>query len=227
VTPICAGAAFEAMTEPWPERGGEMRYDPDRLAAAIAGKAAVAAGPGLGTARAVRDVVLWLLRYSEVPVVLDADALNVLARNPAPLRRSTVPVVLTPHPGEMARLAGIDTAAVQADRVGVARAFAAEHGCVVVLKGARTVVAAAQRVCVNPTGNPGMASGGMGDALTGLIGALLAQGLGTAEAASLGVYLHGLAGDLAALSGAVGMVASDLIELLPAAAAQVDELAEN
>ncbi len=222
VAAICAGAAYEAMTEPWPEERGRMRCDVDRLAAAIEGKAAVAAGPGLGAARSTRDLVLWLLRYGEVPLVLDADALNALARNPGPLRRARAPVILTPHPGEMARLAGVDTAAVQADRVGVASSFAAEHDCTVLLKGARTVIAGRGRVWVNPTGNAGMASGGMGDALTGLIGALLAQGLEATEAACLGAYLHGLAGDRAARDGMIGIVASDLIELLPGAMKQCD-----
>ncbi len=213
---VCAGGAWEAMTEPWPEREGAVRYDADRLAAAVDGKSAVAVGPGLGAHRSVRDIVLWLLRYCTAPVVLDADALNVLARNPRPLRRAACELVLTPHPGEMGRLAGIDSKAVQADRVGVARRFATEHRCTVVLKGARTVIAAPDGfVWINPTGNPGMASGGMGDALTGVVGALLAQGLAAPEAARLGAYLHGGAGDRVATGGAVGMVASDLIERLP------------
>jgi len=222
INAVCAGAVHEAMTEAWPERDGGLGCDPDRLAAAVAGKSAVVAGPGLGSARSIRDVVLWLLRYSDAPLVLDADALNALARNPSPLRRARAPVVLTPHPGEMGRLAGLSTAEVQADRVAVARAFATEHGCVLVLKGARTVVASGAFVWINPTGNPGMASGGMGDALAGLIGALLAQGLQASEAARLGVYLHGLAGDRVARRGAVGMIASDLIDELPAAMQQCD-----
>ena len=217
IQPVCAAAVPEAMTEPWPERDGALRCDVDRLAAAIAGKAAVVAGPGLGTARPIRDVVLWLLRQADVPVVLDADSLNALARNLAPLRRAACPVVLTPHPGEMGRLAGLTPAAVQADRVGVAGAFAAAHGCVMVLKGARTVIAADGFAWVNSTGNPGMATGGMGDVLAGLIGALLAQGLTAARAAALAVYLHGLAGDLVAPTGWFGMIASDLIDALPAA----------
>lgn len=224
LAPVCAGAAWEAMTDPWPERDGGLRYDVDRIAASVEGKAAVAVGPGLGTRRAIRDLVMWLLRHAEVPLVLDADALNVLARNPRPLRRSRAAVVLTPHPGEMARLAGVDTAVVQADRVGVARRFAAEHGCTVLLKGARTVVAAPDGfVWINPTGNPGMASGGMGDALTGVVGALLAQGVAVPRAAVLGAYLHGAAGDRAASAGAIGMLASDLIEVLPATLAALGD----
>ncbi len=223
IVPICASATQEAMTDPLPERGGELRCDVDRLAAAIEGKAAIAAGPGLGVSRSVRDVVVWLLRHSEVPLVLDADALNVLARNLVPLRKAPAPIILTPHPGEMARLAGVDTSTVQADRIGVARTFALDNKCVVLLKGARTVVAGQGGVWVNPTGNPGMASGGMGDALTGVIGAFLAQGLEAMEAACLGAYVHGLAGDMAAGNGMIGILASDLIELLPRAMKHCDE----
>jgi NAD(P)H-hydrate epimerase len=115
----------------------------------------------------------------------------------------------------MGRLAGCTAAAVQADRVGMARGFAEAHGCTVVLKGARTVIAdATGQVWINPTGNPGMASGGMGDVLAGAIGALLAQGLSVPEAARLGVYVHGAAADLAAVDGAIGLLASDVAEAL-------------
>lgn len=214
INPVCAGAVPEAMTDAWPDCDGGLRFDPDRLAAAVAGKTAVAIGPGLGTARAVRDIVLWLIRHARVPLVVDADGLNVLARNPSPLRRAALPVLLTPHPGEMGRLVGRSAAEVQADRRSTACAFAEEHGCVVLLKGARTVIAGGGQVWINPTGNPGMASGGMGDVLTGVAGALLAQGLDAAAAARLGAYLHGLAGDLAAHGGAVGMIASDVIDAL-------------
>ena len=224
INSICAGAAHEAMTEAWPERAGEIAFDPDRLATAVEGKAAVVAGPGLGTAPAVRRLVTALLRQGTAPLVLDADALNVLAVDLAPLRRAQADVVLTPHPGEMARLAGIDAAAVQVDRVGVACAFAEKHECVVVLKGARTVVADADGFFwINPSGNCGMASGGMGDVLAGVIGALLAQGMPAAEAACCGVYIHGLAGDLAAESGSIGILASDLVDALPRASALVRE----
>lgn len=215
---VCAGAVLESMTIGWPERNGSLRHDPDLLAAALQGKTAVAIGPGLGSTRAVRDIVRWLLHNAAVPLVLDADALNALARNPAPLRRAARGVVLTPHPGEMARLLGSSAGDVQADRVGAAQGFAAKYGCTVVLKGARTVIADRQQVWINPTGNPGLASGGTGDVLAGLTGALLAQGLECAAAARLGAYLHGLAGDLAvAATGEIGMVASDVIAALPAA----------
>src|SRR5690606_26757359 len=148
----------------------------------------------------------WLLAETALPLVLDADALTLLAGDPAPLRAAGRRAVLTPHPGEMSRLAGIDTAAVQADRVGVARSFAADHACTLVLKGARTVIAeAGGHVWINPTGNPGMASGGMGDVLAGAIGGLLAQRLSPIEAACLGVYAHGLAADRVAADGEIGL----------------------
>jgi len=149
--------------------------------------------------------------------VLDADALNVLA----PLRRAiapAVPVVLTPHPGEAARLLGWSTPQVQADRTGALRELTRRSGAVVVLKGARTLVGDGARWFQNTTGNPGMATGGSGDVLAGLLGALLAQGLAPFEASCLAVHAHGRAGDLVARRlGEVGLIASDL----PAALAEV------
>ncbi len=224
VNAVCASAVPEAMTEPWPDRKGELIFEADRVSALVETRSAVTAGPGLGTGPGVRATVGWLLRYCHKPLVLDADALNVVAGRLAPLRRAVAPVVLTPHPGEMSRLAGVSTAEVQADRVGIARAFASDHRCVVVLKGAGTVVAAPDgQIWINSSGNPGMASGGMGDVLAGLIGALLAQGLAAEEAARLGVYLHGYAADLAAARGTIGLIASDVIDFLPEAMRRIDE----
>jgi NAD(P)H-hydrate epimerase len=149
--------------------------------------------------------------------VIDADGLNNLALDIDRLRHAKTPPVLTPHPGEMARLAGKSTAEINADRVEIARAFAVTHRCHLVLKGARTVIATPDgKVSINPTGNPGMASGGMGDALTGILSALLGQGLAPDNAMKLGVYLHGFVGDrVAAERGAIGMIASDIIDGLP------------
>ena len=136
----------------------------------------------------------------------------MLARDPSALRRARAQPLLTPHPGEMSRLLGAETAAVQSDRAGIARRFATDHRCTLVLKGARSVIADASGwLWVNPTGNPGMASGGMGDVLSGILGGLLAQGLPPAEAACLGVYLHGAAADRVAADGEVGLLASDVI----------------
>ncbi|MDD5308097.1 MAG: NAD(P)H-hydrate dehydratase [Deltaproteobacteria bacterium] len=181
------------------------------------GKRAVALGPGLSTAEGVREVVSGLLRSLEVPAVIDADGLNILASEPGVLGRVGAPLVLTPHPGEMSRLTGRSVADIQNDRVGAAREAAAKLKTVIVLKGARTVIAATDgRVFVNPTGNPGMASGGMGDVLTGLVGGFLAQGVSTLDAALLAVYLHGFAGDRAAARlGQHALVATDVLAEIP------------
>ena len=174
----------------------------------------VAAGPGLGTGSGCRAIVQALLgRPGRGPLVLDADALTVCAEEPDRLRgRPEAPVVITPHPGEMARLAGVTVADIQRDRVGAAHGFAADHGVHVVLKGARTVVAAPDGdVSINTTGNPGMATGGSGDVLTGVVAAWLGQVEDAGAAVVLAVYLHGLAGDLAAREmGETGLIARDV-----------------
>jgi len=130
------------------------------------------------------------------------------------LPSAKTPPILTPHPGEMARLIHKDTTTVNQDRVGIARSFAIDRHCHVVLKGARTVIATAEgKVFINPTGNPGMASGGMGDVLAGMLAALLGQGISPEDAMKLGVYLHGFVGDrMASEKGQIGLIASDIIE---------------
>ena len=152
-----------------------------------------------------------------MPWVIDADGINNLVGFLERLRSAKTPPVLTPHPGEMARLIGSDTASVNRDRVGIARTFARDNRCFVVLKGARTVIASMEgKTFINPTGNAGMASGGMGDALAGILAGLLAQGLKVEDSLKLGVYLHGFVGDKeATLKGEMGLVASDLVEGLP------------
>jgi NAD(P)H-hydrate epimerase len=159
----------------------------------------------------------WLLRNLDLPWVIDADGLNNLALEIERLRHAKMPPVLTPHPGEMARLIGKNGSAVNADRVEIARSFALENRCHLVLKGARTVIATADgKVFINPTGNPGMASGGMGDVLAGMLSALLGQGLSPEDAMKLGVYLHGFVGDhVAEARGMIGLIASDIIRALP------------
>ncbi len=218
---IVDAGSLESMTHALPATAGGTLAGGAASAAleAAADKRAVAIGPGLGlieeTAAEIRSLALQLT----IPVVLDADGLNALAGRLADLDEREAETVLTPHPGEMARLLGISTAEVQADRMAVARRAAAESGAVVVLKGHQSLVAEPSgALYVNPTGNPGMASGGSGDVLTGLIAALLAQGFGALEAAQLGVYLHGLAGDLAVAEIAPeALRASDLIDHLPLA----------
>ena len=159
-----------------------------------------------------------------MPLVIDADGLNNLADELRPLAASAAPRILTPHPGEMARLTGLSIAEVQADREGVAARFAAEHRCVVVLKGQGTLIAAPDgALYVNTTGNPGMATGGTGDVLAGLTGGLLAQGADPVGAAALGAWLHGLAGDFAADSKTGrAMLARDLVDALPDAWASAE-----
>ncbi len=210
--PVYAAGALEVMTEALPDEDGRIRFDSARLAALVTGKTAVVVGPGVGTHEGAERTVRWLLANADLPIVVDADAITVLARDPSSLRRTRAHALLTPHPGEMSRLLGTDTAAVQSDRAGVARRFATDQRCTLVLKGARSVVADASGwLWINPTGNPGMASGGMGDVLSGILGGLLAQGVPPAEAACLGVYLHGAVADRAAVDGEIGLMASDVI----------------
>jgi NAD(P)H-hydrate epimerase len=216
---IFAASLMEAMTEPLKDNADEEIAPPSdqEWRKLLDKKSALVFGPGIGVNESTRAALWWLLRNLELPWVLDADGLGLLAGNVARLRSAKRPPVLTPHPGEMARLIGADTAAVNNDRVGVARSFAREQRCYVVLKGARTVIATpGGKAFINPTGNPGMASGGMGDVLAGILGGLLAQGFKTEEALKLGVFLHGFVGDrVAALKGEMGLIASDVIEGLP------------
>jgi hydroxyethylthiazole kinase-like uncharacterized protein yjeF len=186
------------------------------LLRAAAGKSALAIGPGIPRGPETAALLGQLLAEFHGPVVLDADALNALAGGLDLLRAASGPVVLTPHPGEMARLCSLTSEQVQADRVGTARGLATAQRMTVVLKGARTVVADPDgTVAVVPTGNPGMASGGTGDVLCGMLGAFLAQGLPMKEAARAAPYLHGLAGDRAARRlGERGLKASDLADEL-------------
>ena len=223
IYPIIAGLLIEAMPRPVDDDGGRLAassWSAIREAAAAAD--AVAAGPGLGLSGGVGAVVEGLLREGR-PLVLDADALNALAARTDALAAAAGPLVITPHPGELARLTGAPVQAIQADRLAAARAAAARFRCVVVLKGARTVVAQpGGEACIVPTGNPGMATGGMGDVLTGMIASLLGQGVAPAAAAWSGAYLHGLAADLiAAERGVVGMLAGEVAHHLPAAIARV------
>jgi len=177
----------------------------------------MAAGPGFGR---YPDTVVFAQQLPVVwegPLVLDADALFALAENPEHIRREA-PTIVTPHPGEMARLTGRSVAEVQADRVGQAAAFARRYSCVTVFKGAGTVVTDGQRVYVNPTGNPGMASAGSGDVLTGMVVGLLPQLQDAFSAAVVAVYCHGLAGDRARdRLGEVGLTAEDILAEVPQA----------
>lgn len=178
---------------------------------------AVVLGCGLGVNDDTAVLVSQVLRECKVPILLDADGINCLSESITILQDIYTPVILTPHPGEMARLCGTTVASVQADRVGTAVAFAKRFGVIVVLKGADTVVTDGTQVWVNRTGNPGMAMAGCGDLLSGIIGSFLAQGVAPLEAAKAGVYLHGLCGDLTARElSRRGMTVADMTELLGA-----------
>ncbi len=180
---------------------------------------AVLVGPGMGRSATTREQVLHLLESSKVPVVLDADAITVLADHIDAIAAASCPVILTPHPGEFAALFDLKVDEVQEDRLTMARMAAARLRATVVLKGAGTIVAAPDRPAgINMTGNPGMASGGSGDVLAGLLAGLAAQGMDPFEAACAAVWLHGHAGDLAAAEKSqASMLATDIIEKLPEA----------
>jgi NAD(P)H-hydrate epimerase len=210
--PIVAAMGPEYMTEPLDEI--ENGIDPECADRVIEiARDVIALGPGLGQSSSTQRFVAALVDRATMPLVVDADGLNAFHANPDRLTgREGRDVIITPHPGEMARLVGMSTDEVQASRIEVARNFAVSHHVYVVLKGHRTLIATPdERVFINPTGNPGMATGGTGDVLTGMIAAWLAQLLDADAACKLAVYLHGMAGDLAeADEGEVAMTAADL-----------------
>ena len=232
VYPIVAAQLTETIHLPLPEDAAG-RIHPEAahmLREEISQYDALAVGSGLGRSDGVADFVETLLlagRSASLPVLVDADGLNSLARLRSWWRRRSGPLVLTPHPGEMATLTGLSTAEVQADRIGVARQWAAHWQSVVVLKGAFTAVAepgalsdggpqTGSALRLSPFANPGLASGGTGDVLTGIIGSLLAQGMDPFDAAGCGVYLHGAAAEtITAKQGPVGLLASEVAEALP------------
>ncbi len=228
IAAVVDGGSLESMTLALPagEGGGLGDGAAAALLAAAEGKRSAALGPGFGVAAGAAGAVRRVALELAIPAVLDADALNAFAGRLGELAERRPETVLTPHPGEMARLLGVSTSEVQADRASAARRAAAASGAVVLLKGHRTLIAEPDgAVWVNPTGNPGMASGGSGDVLTGLIAALLAQGYDALTAAQLGAYLHGLAGDLAIRDvAAEALAAGDLIDFLPRAFARLKEM---
>jgi len=189
------------------------------LAAFLHGKTAVLVGPGLPDDDAAYENARAIVAAIEVPLVLDASGLNAFASRASEINPRGLPRVITPHPGELSRILGSDTKSINADRIGAAREAARACNCVVVLKGHQTLVAEPDgHVFVNPTGNPGMASGGMGDVLAGVVAALLARDVDPLDAACTAVYLHGLAGDLLKDEiGDTGLAASDVAERIPRA----------
>jgi ADP-dependent NAD(P)H-hydrate dehydratase / NAD(P)H-hydrate epimerase len=222
IWPIAAAKLTSAMTLPLPEtRDGALSPAArEPISKFLASADVLALGPGIGRARATGYLVRALVETATTPAVVDADGLFHLS-SAKPRARAAPALVLTPHPGEMARLASLSSEDVAADREGVAAATARRWHAVVVLKGHRTVVTDGDRVYVNTTGNPGMATGGTGDVLTGVVAALLGQrllGFDAFEAAMVAVCAHGFAGDLAcATQGEMGMTAEDLLDRLPAA----------
>jgi hydroxyethylthiazole kinase-like uncharacterized protein yjeF len=225
IADVVSSDVVEAVKVPLPQTETEA-LSPAAIESLLelAGDAeAVAIGPGIRTDRRTQKLELNFLAEVEKPTLIDADGINNLAGRLALLSRIKAPLVLTPHPGEFARLTGQKPAAVNADRVGVSRKFATEKKVVLVLKGASTVVAAPDgRVFVNPTGNSGLAKGGTGDVLTGLVVGLMAQGMSPLDAACAGVFLHGLAADIAVKSRTeYCLAAGDLPDFLPQAFAAV------
>lgn len=223
----CAGGGMaippEIMVEAVAADGGGLSAAAiPRLRALARGKQAIAAGPGLGTSAAILEVMRALVHLG-IPMVIDADGLNVLDDETL-ATFAGIPAILTPHPGELGRLLGLTSAEIQADRIAAARGLAERSGAVTLLKGARTLTVPPDgRIFVNATGNPGMGSGGCGDALTGLIGGLMAQGCTPLDAGVAGAWIHGLAGDLAAAErGARAIVATDLIERFGQAMARAE-----
>lgn len=229
INDVLEAKLLEAMTVPMPETKARTlaRSSLDRVVTFMQARTAVAIGPGLSTHPETVELIQSLMKHLERPTVLDADALNALTGRTALLTECKTPPIITPHPGEMARLeVGATTQSVNADRIGTAQRFSRERGVFVVLKGARTVLARPDGlVAVCPTGNPGMATAGTGDVLTGMVVGLLAQGLSPWDASCTAAYVHGYAGDLASRQlGQAGMLASDLIAQIPYALQQLQTI---
>ena len=218
----------EVMTKPLPEvrkrrclalRGwGEIRE-------MVKWADAVAVGPGIGTYHETRDLIFRLISKLDKPAVFDADALNILAKNMDYLKNRSAPLVISPHPGEMSRLTGKSIEQIQNNRIEIALELASDFNLVCILKGAPSIIAAPSgQAWINSTGNEGMATAGSGDVLTGLIGGFLAQGMMDIDAAVLGCYVHGAAGDLACESlGSHGMIAGDILRMTPLALRELEE----
>ena len=219
--PVVASFGMEMMTEPLPETAAlSIAFKArDRILDLASQRDAVALGPGLSLDAESQALARALVAELDRPMVVDADALSALTGHLDLLDDAPGPRVLTPHPGEMARMLGTTVALVQADRIETVREFCTRHHVHLVLKGARSVLGGPDgRVFINPTGNPGMATGGSGDVLTGMIGAFLARRFDPLAALQAGCVLHGLAGDLAAADrGEEGLIASDIIEAIPGA----------
>lgn len=221
LNPILEQKLTEVMTVPLAETNQQSLSlkAKDEISELLAWADVLAVGPGLSTHPDTVELVKWLLTAVNKPMVLDADGLNALTKSPRLIKEYPAELIITPHPGELARLINLSIADIEKDRLKVARKFAKEWGKVIVLKGGPTIIAAPNGdLFINSTGNPGMATGGSGDVLTGIIAGLLAQKLSALDATLVGVYLHGLAGDIAAEDlSQMGMMAGDICYYLPAA----------
>lgn len=217
--PFAEISSFEIMTEAIPEtaEGCIANISESYLDNILNGKQVMAVGPGMDEGPETKEFLSKIIKTAEIPLVIDAGALNIIARTPDILRTLKTPAILTPHPGEMARLAKKTTSEIQEDRINVASSFAREYGVYLVLKGAGTVIASPDgRIMINRTGNPGLATAGTGDVLTGIIAGLVAQGLKPLDAAAAGVYIHGKTADrVAAKIGPFGFMATDIISAIP------------
>ncbi|MEI9477068.1 MAG: NAD(P)H-hydrate dehydratase [Deltaproteobacteria bacterium] len=219
LNPIMEMKLTEVMTEPLPETPKQTLSLKafDSILRLCEDKKAVVIGPGIGTAKDTQALILKLVKALKLPVILDADGLTALATQPKSLPSTNRSLVLTHHPGEMARLLQSTPKEVQEDRIGISRNFAQTRHLYLVMKGHRTLIATPQgEIFINPTGNPGMASGGTGDVLTGMIGGLICQGMDILPSLQVSVFLHGLAGDrVASEKGEKSLVATDIIHNLP------------
>lgn len=226
LNPIFEQKLLEVMTLPLADTGSGNLAEKalERLLAAAEAFDCVALGPGLGRNHETMALVTNFMAKSKTAVVLDADGLGAMAGKLTALKRRQAPTVLTPHTGELARLLGADPDVVAVDRLASAKAAAKKSGAVVVLKGSATIITDGRETVLNPTGNPGLATAGTGDVLTGVIAALVAKGLRPLDAAAAGAFIHGLAADLAAEeTGEGNLISSDLIDYLPPAFAGLQE----
>ncbi|MBI5810910.1 MAG: NAD(P)H-hydrate dehydratase, partial [Deltaproteobacteria bacterium] len=220
LNPIMEEKTTEVMTYPLPESSGQTigRITEEVFNKVAEGKTSIVIGPGLGAGSEVFKLIETAIMKFRAPIVIDADGLNVLPGRLGLLKKAKADVILTPHPGEAARLLDVKTADVQADRIGAAERLSRLAGATVVLKGAGTVTACRDRsVFINTTGNSGLATAGTGDVLSGMIGGLLAQGYGAKAAAVISVYIHGLTADEVKkeVRGESGMVATDILARIP------------
>ncbi|MBW2589653.1 MAG: NAD(P)H-hydrate dehydratase [Deltaproteobacteria bacterium] len=219
LNPVLETQVLEAMTYPLPETEngiiGESSFN--KIMDLLSGKQCLAIGPGLGEAAETKKLIHRIIKESPVTIVIDADGLNNLAGSTEILKKAKSPLILTPHPGEMARLIDSTAGSVQKDRITCARKFSEKFNVHIILKGAKTIIAHPEgNIFINPTGNPGMASGGMGDVLTGIIAGLVAQGFSPESATHTGVYLHGAAADMLAENiGPFGYLATEVMNAIP------------